>query len=86
MVLNKKFYSIDARSNPMCFKFKEKFCTVGSYATANDTNLNCKSLLCCDRYNLHEGKLEKNMHLLPYPLNASDKVCTDAEEAHQEKQ
>ena len=46
----------------------------------NDTNVNYKSLLCCDRYNLQEGKNEKSVHTLPYSLSDMDKVSIDAEE------
>ena len=71
---------VTARSNPMCFKLKENFDIAGGYSIANDTNLNCKSLLCCDRYNLQKGKIEKSLYSLPYSLSDMDKVSTDAEE------
>ena len=64
----------------MFFESKENFYIIRDNAIANDTNLNCKSLLCWDSYYLQHGKNEKSVHLLPYPLSDMDKVCTDAEE------
>ena len=60
---------------------KREFYYISRYnAVANDANLNCKSLLFCDSYYLKQGKKEKSVHPLLYPLSDMDKVCTDAEE------
>ena len=65
----------------MFFELKETFYIIRDIAIATlNTNLNCKSLFCRDSYYLQQGKEEKSVHLLPYPLSDMDKVCTDAEE------
>ena len=50
---------------------------------ANRGSYNSETLLCCDRYNLKEGKYYKSVHIFPYPLQSRSvtNIVTDDEES-----
>ena len=83
--------SIPMRLNPICFKLKDNVYIVGEnelkniYPNITKLTGMCNgcfsylnySCICCDRYNLKEGKYYSNVHSLPYPL-ISDEVTNVA--------
>ena len=66
---------------PICFKLKDNVYIVGG-DDATTHYFEPKSLLCCDRYNLTDGKYYKSVHVLPYPIRRDGvvNVATDAQE------
>lgn len=80
------------RLAPICFKLQDSLYIAGG-ETIDDWNdktrgvkgLTKKSshkskLLCCDKYDLKNGKYYESVYFLPYPLSGDDMVVTNVEE------